>query len=437
MPYKLVEVVFGNAGSLGMVLVSGRGGETIVKDTEGQARAAVPKICRGDVVARVGDVNVGKMSHSHVLAHLRKARRPLTVTFSREVHGLGVSPGSWSTNAVLKVEKAEEKSVPKASTSRFHFGKNKVPPPQAKKAAGGLGWGRRDVPPPPPKHRGGIYMGHAHARSASAASGLVPPGPPPRNKGMLFKSKTTSSSSILSKKTVPGPPPRNKTRIAGGARAAKAKAHERSSSSVAARIAAFSGNKTTSSPALRKTKPVFKAKKWPPAHTKNAASFSYGSSSSGSADSSSVRNLSANGVVVSEPNSTAGLRSVKKSAVARVEERQQSSRSSTIRKSEKRSNGSYNTVWQKQTIKVAEVKKPPPPVPTRHVFYEAMYDFVAEHADELGFHEGDKIRFLAKVGDGEWLKGYANGREGIFPASYAQRVAGTAQRRTSWVASGP
>lgn len=274
-------------------------------------------------------------------------------------------------------------------------------------------------------------MGHAHARSASAASGLVPPGPPPRNRGGLFKSKT-SSSMFRKKTTVPGPPSRNKTGTGG--------------STVAARIAAFSGNKTTSSPALRKPKPVSKAKKWPPAqHKKNAASFSYGSSGAASAGSSYNKNHSANGVVVSEPNSTAGLRSVKKSAVARMEERQQSKGGSTSSQSVRRSNGSYNNVWQKQTIKIAEVKKPPPPVPTRHVFYEAMYDFVAEHADELDFHEGDKIRFLCKVGDGEWLKGYANGREGIFPASYAQRVvgkaggggSGSAQRRTSWVASGP
>jgi hypothetical protein len=210
---------------------------------------------------------------------------------------------------------------------------------------------------------------------------------------------------------------------------------------VAARVAAFSGNKTTSSPVLRKPKPVAKAKKRPPAQSvkKNAASFSYGSSGSPGLKND---NRSSNSIVVSERNATAGLRSVKKSAVARMEERQQKSSSSSSSSSSSqpvaRSKGSYNTIWQKKTITVAAVKKPPPPVPTRHVFYEAAYDFVAEHDDELSFREGDKIRFLCEVGDGQWLKGYADGHEGIFPASYAQRVvekrekATPPQRRTSW-----
>ena len=424
MPYKLVEVVFAQAGSLGMVLVAGHAGETIVKDTEGQAQKVTPRIKRGDVITKVDGQDTKNMSHGKVLSLLRsqrvRTRRPLTIVFAREVHGLGASPGSWSTSAVIDVERAatndtQKKAKPKvkkaASTSRFHFGKNKAPPPPAKKAAGGVGWRRQQAPPPPPpKNRGGIYMGHAYSKSMSSMSAKAPPKPPKKDKSWMFKTNSDKKRGAVSK-------------------VAKA-SNVSSSSSVAARIAAFSGNKTASSPTLRKPKPVAKAKKWPPTNKKNAASFSFGASSSkgGSVD-------RAKGVVVSESNATAGLRHVKKSAVARVEEQQKNG-------SAGRSLGSYNTVWRKEKTKIV-VKKPPPPVPSRHIFYEALYDFKAEHSDELSFSEGDRIRFLCKVGDGEWLKGYAGGREGIFPASYAQRIqaastgtgSDSTQRRTSWVAS--
>lgn len=272
-------------------------------------------------------------------------------------------------------------------------------------------------------------MGHAHAKSNSA---MTPPAPPPKTCGGIFK-KSSSSSASASKLTLDG------RGVVSG------------KTSVAERIAAFSGNKTSSSPAMCKQSyklSVAKTKKLPRAKIKkSAASFSHGSSSLSAASfsnsSSNCSNGSSNGIVVYEPNATAGLLSVKKIAVARMEQQEQTRRSNSNSSPQPsdRSKGSYNTVWQKRTIEVGAIKKPPPPVPNRHIFYEALYDFEAEQDDELEFREGDKIRFLCKVGDGEWLKGYAGGREGIFPASYAKRL-GTPpaeqelQRRTSWVASG-
>ncbi|XP_056144021.1 GRB2-related adapter protein 2a [Lampris incognitus] len=59
------------------------------------------------------------------------------------------------------------------------------------------------------------------------------------------------------------------------------------------------------------------------------------------------------------------------------------------------------------------------PVPRRTttVQVKALYNFVAEEEDELGFHAGDVIEVLDRS-DASWWKGRLHGKSGLFPANY-------------------
>ncbi|ELU01831.1 hypothetical protein CAPTEDRAFT_222465 [Capitella teleta] len=52
----------------------------------------------------------------------------------------------------------------------------------------------------------------------------------------------------------------------------------------------------------------------------------------------------------------------------------------------------------------------------------ALYDYVAQHSDELTIHPGDVIQVMQKQADG-WWQGELNGTVGIFPATYAEESA--------------
>lgn len=52
---------------------------------------------------------------------------------------------------------------------------------------------------------------------------------------------------------------------------------------------------------------------------------------------------------------------------------------------------------------------------------KAMYDFMAEEEDELGFNAGDIIEVIDRS-DASWWKGRLQGRTGLFPANYTAPV---------------
>ncbi|GFR99928.1 growth factor receptor-bound protein 2 [Elysia marginata] len=54
-------------------------------------------------------------------------------------------------------------------------------------------------------------------------------------------------------------------------------------------------------------------------------------------------------------------------------------------------------------------------------YVRATYDFNAEGIDELGFRTGDVIKVTNKVDDA-WWRGQLNGQEGMFPASFVERL---------------
>ena len=47
----------------------------------------------------------------------------------------------------------------------------------------------------------------------------------------------------------------------------------------------------------------------------------------------------------------------------------------------------------------------------------ALYDFIAEEEDELGFCVGDVIEVLERP-DPSWWRGRLRGRSGLFPSNY-------------------
>jgi len=49
----------------------------------------------------------------------------------------------------------------------------------------------------------------------------------------------------------------------------------------------------------------------------------------------------------------------------------------------------------------------------------ALYEFVADHKDELSFHVGDVITVLEKTSEG-WWKGKLRGEIGMFPIHFVQ-----------------
>uniref|UniRef100_A0A3B1IIW6 Osteoclast-stimulating factor 1 n=1 Tax=Astyanax mexicanus TaxID=7994 RepID=A0A3B1IIW6_ASTMX len=52
---------------------------------------------------------------------------------------------------------------------------------------------------------------------------------------------------------------------------------------------------------------------------------------------------------------------------------------------------------------------------------KAMYDFIAEEEDELGFNAGDIIEVIDRS-DASWWKGRLQGRTGLFPANYTAPI---------------
>eukprot|EP00123_Amoebidium_parasiticum_P017406 comp23838_c0_seq1/m.41612 comp23838_c0_seq1/g.41612 ORF comp23838_c0_seq1/g.41612 comp23838_c0_seq1/m.41612 type:complete len:359 (-) comp23838_c0_seq1:146-1222(-) len=54
-------------------------------------------------------------------------------------------------------------------------------------------------------------------------------------------------------------------------------------------------------------------------------------------------------------------------------------------------------------------------------YIRALYDFNAESAQELTFRKGDRLELVQQL-DENWMEGSINGRTGIFPCSYVERV---------------
>lgn len=52
---------------------------------------------------------------------------------------------------------------------------------------------------------------------------------------------------------------------------------------------------------------------------------------------------------------------------------------------------------------------------------KALYDFIAEEEDELGFCAGDVIEVLDHS-DESWWKGRLRGKNGLFPANYTMQL---------------
>ncbi|KAG9263882.1 GRB2-related adapter protein-like [Astyanax mexicanus] len=61
------------------------------------------------------------------------------------------------------------------------------------------------------------------------------------------------------------------------------------------------------------------------------------------------------------------------------------------------------------------------PAPRSTVQVKAMYDFIAEEEDELGFNAGDIIEVIDRS-DASWWKGRLQGRTGLFPANYTAPI---------------
>lgn len=69
-------------------------------------------------------------------------------------------------------------------------------------------------------------------------------------------------------------------------------------------------------------------------------------------------------------------------------------------------------------------KRPPPPKPVPrkpgHVaVVRAVYQYQAQHSDELSFEEGDTLYILEKNEDG-WWRAKCGGKEGLIPANYIE-----------------
>ena len=52
---------------------------------------------------------------------------------------------------------------------------------------------------------------------------------------------------------------------------------------------------------------------------------------------------------------------------------------------------------------------------------QAIHDYKGEHADDLSFVVGTKIKIIEKVSQ-DWFKGEYSGKSGIFPASFVQVI---------------
>ncbi|XP_064179806.1 GRB2-related adaptor protein 2-like isoform X2 [Anguilla rostrata] len=79
---------------------------------------------------------------------------------------------------------------------------------------------------------------------------------------------------------------------------------------------------------------------------------------------------------------------------------------------------------EKQNCSVPVPHRPAEPVPhaQRPVLQvRALYDFIAEEADELPFSAGDVIEVLDRS-DPSWWRGQLRGRSGLFPCNYVAPV---------------
>ncbi|XP_076839130.1 GRB2-related adaptor protein 2-like [Brachyhypopomus gauderio] len=61
------------------------------------------------------------------------------------------------------------------------------------------------------------------------------------------------------------------------------------------------------------------------------------------------------------------------------------------------------------------------PAPRSAIQVRALYDFIAEESDELGFNAGDIIEVLDRS-DSSWWQGRLHGHTGLFPANYTAQI---------------
>jgi len=53
--------------------------------------------------------------------------------------------------------------------------------------------------------------------------------------------------------------------------------------------------------------------------------------------------------------------------------------------------------------------------------YKAKYDYKGQDEEELSFKAGD-ILYVTKKNEDDWYEGTLNGRFGVFPANYIEKV---------------
>jgi hypothetical protein len=53
---------------------------------------------------------------------------------------------------------------------------------------------------------------------------------------------------------------------------------------------------------------------------------------------------------------------------------------------------------------------------------QALYEYTAQHNDELSFQEGEVLRLLEKVDEGAWWRAVCRGKTGLVPANYVEVV---------------
>lgn len=63
---------------------------------------------------------------------------------------------------------------------------------------------------------------------------------------------------------------------------------------------------------------------------------------------------------------------------------------------------------------------------------EALYDYDAAQAGDLGFREGDIIEVTVEVNE-EWLEGRSRGNMGLFPRSYIKTLWRATLQPANWL----
>lgn len=61
----------------------------------------------------------------------------------------------------------------------------------------------------------------------------------------------------------------------------------------------------------------------------------------------------------------------------------------------------------------------------------ALFDFPGQTAEDLSFHKGAMIQVLDHI-DAEWRRGRVEGKEGLYPAAFAQSCQGTTHTHTQF-----